>query len=414
MQCPRPRSGSVDAGAARGSESSSCAAIRYTSRNLFTQTGKQQPCGESAGRVYFVTPAVRSTGHGACHVRAACMTDHVVSLTPISSCPSSRSRSSTRVRSRSRQHLAATTAATPTARPTSHAAGTTRGELNLINLPTTTSLNKHQSYFRLTHRFARDLRRGDFGSLAEDFFSLDNGAVIGLEYRFGITSHLQAGVHRTTLSKTIQFFGRYDALAPERVACRWPSRMLGSVEGLANFHQNYQPGVGAVISRALAPGSSSMPTPTFVAHTRAADTLSRPRRSRPRSAGDGRRRPLASRRNDLHRYRGARPHPADGLRRRRVLTARAGPRSRARRMGSRDREADGGPHDATEFHQRVRHDARADRARRQPARRLSRVQSGEAILSAVDRDPWSGIGVRDTPAHEGFGPGSPSRQPRSR
>ena len=58
-------------------------------------------------------------------------------------------------------------------------------ELNLINLPTTTSLNNHQSYFRLTHRFARDLRRGDFGSLAEDFFSLDNGAVIGLEYRFG-------------------------------------------------------------------------------------------------------------------------------------------------------------------------------------------------------------------------------------
>ena len=83
-------------------------------------------------------------------------------------------------------------------------------ELNLINLPTTTSLNKHQSYFRLTHRFARDLRRGDFGSLAEDFFSLDNGAVIGLEYRFGVTSQLQAGVHRATLSKTIQFFGRYD------------------------------------------------------------------------------------------------------------------------------------------------------------------------------------------------------------
>src|SRR5512147_363083 len=52
-------------------------------------------------------------------------------------------------------------------------------ELNLIDLPTTLSMGSHRSYFRLTHRFARDLRRGDFGNLAEDFFSLDNGAVIG-------------------------------------------------------------------------------------------------------------------------------------------------------------------------------------------------------------------------------------------
>ena len=84
-------------------------------------------------------------------------------------------------------------------------------ELNLVNLPTTLSLRRHRSYFRLTHRFARDLRRGDFGELAEDLFSLDNGAIIGLEYRFGITSDLQAGVHRSLLSKTIQVFGRYDA-----------------------------------------------------------------------------------------------------------------------------------------------------------------------------------------------------------
>src|SRR5688572_27523615 len=83
-------------------------------------------------------------------------------------------------------------------------------ELNLINLPTTRSLDRHQSYFRLTHRFARDLRRGSFGSLAEDLFSLDSGAIIGLEYRFGITDRLQAAVHRSLLSKTIQVSGRYD------------------------------------------------------------------------------------------------------------------------------------------------------------------------------------------------------------
>src|SRR5262245_16797369 len=83
-------------------------------------------------------------------------------------------------------------------------------ELNLINLPTTGSLDRHESYFRITHRFTRGLGRGDFGQLLEDLFSLDNGAVIGLEYRFGLTSNLQAGVNRTALGKTIDFFGRYD------------------------------------------------------------------------------------------------------------------------------------------------------------------------------------------------------------
>jgi Membrane bound beta barrel domain (DUF5777) len=145
-------------------------------------------------------------------------------------------------------------------------------ELNLINLPTTTSLKNHQSYFRLTHRFARDLRRGDFGSLAEDFFSLDNGAVIGLEYRFGVMTHLQAGVHRATLSKTIQFFGRYDGWQ-QTSSLPVSISLLGSVEGLNNFQQNYQPGGGVVVSRSFGPNISLYAVPTFVAHTRAADTL---------------------------------------------------------------------------------------------------------------------------------------------
>jgi hypothetical protein len=144
-------------------------------------------------------------------------------------------------------------------------------DLNLIDLPTTMSLKKHQSYFRLTHRFARDLRRGDFGQLAEDLFSLDNGAVIGLEYRFGILSNLQAGVHRSTLSKTIQFFGKYDAVkqggAPVAVS------VFGSVEGLDNFHDHYQPGIAATISRSINPILAVYATPAFVWHTRAADEL---------------------------------------------------------------------------------------------------------------------------------------------
>jgi len=146
-------------------------------------------------------------------------------------------------------------------------------DLNLINLPTTMSLKNHQSYFRLTHRFARDLRRGDFGDLAADFFSLDNGAIIGLEYRFGITSRLQAGVYRTTFSKTIQFSGKYDGWKQSE-SMPLSISVLTSVEGLNNFHQNYQPAVGATVARDFGPIASVYATPMFVWHTHAVDGIS--------------------------------------------------------------------------------------------------------------------------------------------
>jgi hypothetical protein len=143
-------------------------------------------------------------------------------------------------------------------------------ELNIINLSTTQSLKRHGSYFRLTHRFARDLRRGDFGQLAEDLFALDNGAIIGLEYRFGITSDLQAGVHRSLLSRTIQMLGRYD---------RWRQNdslpvsisLIGSIEGLDNFTEHFQPAIAATVSRAFRHGVVLYTVPMYVAHTAAAD-----------------------------------------------------------------------------------------------------------------------------------------------
>jgi uncharacterized beta barrel domain-containing protein DUF5777 len=145
-------------------------------------------------------------------------------------------------------------------------------ELNITNLPTTRSLKRHQSYFRLTHRFAADLRRGSFGQLAENLFTIDQGAIIGLEYRFGITSNLQAGVHRSLLSKTIQFFGKYDAW---RQGDRLPVSisLIGSIEGLNNLQDNHQPAIAASISRIVGNRLVLYATPAFVANTRAADFL---------------------------------------------------------------------------------------------------------------------------------------------
>jgi hypothetical protein len=145
-------------------------------------------------------------------------------------------------------------------------------DLNVVNVPTTFSLRRFQSYFRLTHRFARDLRRGSFGSLAEDLFSIDNGAVIGLEYRFGITSNIHAGVHRSMLSKTIQFFGKYDALR-QGGALPLSVSILGSVEGLNNFEEDRQPGVALVFSHVVNGNVALYATPAFVARSRTADFL---------------------------------------------------------------------------------------------------------------------------------------------
>lgn len=154
---------------------------------------------------------------------------------------------------------------TPPARPA-------QIDLNLINLPTTMSIARHRSYFRLTHRFASDLRRGDFGDQAADLFSLDKGAIIGLEYRFGITSNIQAGIHRSLLSKTIQTFGRWDAL---RQAGAMPVAisMTLSVEGLNNLREKHQEAIAVTASRTFGDRLALYTTPAFVKGTHAVDFI---------------------------------------------------------------------------------------------------------------------------------------------
>src|SRR5215218_2109734 len=80
-------------------------------------------------------------------------------------------------------------------------------DFTLVALPTTLRVPRHKSAFRVTHRFSRSLGEGDFGSLLEDFFGLDSGAQIGLEYRYGIMRRMQVGSHRTS-SRTIEFFAQ--------------------------------------------------------------------------------------------------------------------------------------------------------------------------------------------------------------
>jgi hypothetical protein len=118
-------------------------------------------------------------------------------------------------------------------------------DFTLIALPTGLRVPVGKAAFRVTHRFRRPLGQGDFSDLASDAFGLDNGSITGLEVRFGIFRGMQAGVHRTGLGKTVEFFGQYDVLrkGPLGVA------VWGSVDGTDNFTDSYTPAIGAILSR---------------------------------------------------------------------------------------------------------------------------------------------------------------------
>jgi hypothetical protein len=121
-------------------------------------------------------------------------------------------------------------------------------DFTIITLPTTLRLPQFKSAFRVTHRFGRPLGAGDFGDLLEDFFGLDSGAQIGLEYRFGIIRGAQIGIHRTS-DKTIEFFGQYSVLQQQNVGFGLDA--VATIEGTNNFKDSYTPTLGVVVSREL-------------------------------------------------------------------------------------------------------------------------------------------------------------------
>jgi hypothetical protein len=138
-------------------------------------------------------------------------------------------------------------------------------DFTLISIPTTARLPKFKSAFRLTHRFARPLGEGDFGDLLGDFFGLDSGAQIGLEFRISLLSKSQVGIYRTG-DKTIQFFGQYSILREGRNA---PVSVdaLASIEGTNNFQDSYSPALGAVVSRRLKTRGAIYLMPQWVNNT---------------------------------------------------------------------------------------------------------------------------------------------------
>ena len=169
------------------------------------------------------------------------------------------------VPSAARGQTPATSSTASTATPATQAASDDDdGRLDLaepdfvvINLPSTLRLPVHSSNFHMSHRFEGNLRDGSFTDQLSNFFGVDVGAAINLEYRFGIMKHLEAIVSRANRSRVIEFSAKYDGW---HQSAALPVSVSGvvSIEGDNNFgansgtaSKNYAPALGLVVSRTI-------------------------------------------------------------------------------------------------------------------------------------------------------------------
>ncbi len=138
----------------------------------------------------------------------------------------------------------------------------------VVNLPTGLRLPLFRSNFRLTHRFAGNLRRGSFGDEAASLFGIDQGAIIGFEYRFAVAPHAQAAFYRSSFDRTIQLHGKYDAIRQSHSVPASMSAVI-SIEGTDNFQEKYAPALGVTLSRIVSTRVAAYLTPVWAFNTAA-------------------------------------------------------------------------------------------------------------------------------------------------
>ena len=136
----------------------------------------------------------------------------------------------------------------------------------VVNLPTAMRMPLFKGNFRMTHRFGGNLRNGSFGEQAGNLFGLDQGAIIGIEYRMAVARDVQAAFYRSSFAKTIQLYGKYDGL---RQRGSMPVSVSGliSIEGTNNFQEQFAPAVGVVISRLFGTRIAAYVTPMWADNT---------------------------------------------------------------------------------------------------------------------------------------------------
>ena len=138
-------------------------------------------------------------------------------------------------------------------------------DFTLVGLPTNLRMPKYASAFRVTHRFTRPLGQGDFEDLLGDAFGVDGGAQVGLEFRFGLFSGTQIGIHRTS-DRTIQMFAQQQVWR-EGESMPFTVDVIGAIDGTDNFRGRYSPSIGAVISRKFGRHGAAYASPIWVNNT---------------------------------------------------------------------------------------------------------------------------------------------------
>jgi hypothetical protein len=143
-------------------------------------------------------------------------------------------------------------------------------DFTLVGLPTTLRVPKGKAAFRVTHRFTRSLAQGDFGDVLSDFFGFDNGAQIGLEFRYGLMSGTQIGIHRTS-DRSIQLFGQHNLLH-ERNGRPVGLDVIATWEGAENLTEHHRGAFGLLVSKALGRAGAVYAEPIFVANANPFET----------------------------------------------------------------------------------------------------------------------------------------------
>jgi hypothetical protein len=141
-------------------------------------------------------------------------------------------------------------------------------DVTLMSLPTSLRLPQGGAAFRITHRFVRSLTEGDFGDVAADLFGMDNGAAIGLEFRYGLLPNAYVGVRRVSGRKIIDFFGEYGLTRQSESMPVEMAAYLG-IEGTNNFglsgdENDYSGSIGIVISRVFGEAGALHIQPVWV------------------------------------------------------------------------------------------------------------------------------------------------------
>ncbi len=147
-------------------------------------------------------------------------------------------------------------------------------DFTLISLPTSLRLPQFKSAFRVTHHFTRPLSCDTCpNSLAGDGFGIDNGALIGLEYRFGIVPGGEIGVYRTG-DKTVELFGQY-GLARQNKKVPVEVSALAAIDatnvGRATAASDYSPALGLIVSHLVGDQAAFYIEPIWVHHSNLAE-----------------------------------------------------------------------------------------------------------------------------------------------